>query len=187
MLHIFIPECVCVSVCICICMTWLLLNEASVPSLSLVLLIDSGPCNYCELANIQPILIKVKSDPFDLGNSRYWTQMYFYSTAPEQKLHFVLNHQGWVWNTGLLWNRLESNSKCILLISPSMLCVLCHRQTPIQLHEKKKKKKSGPFLFAPFSSCLGLCYRAPLDPELTHCLNALSERVLSSFPVSVQD
>lgn len=31
-----------------------------------------------------------------------------------------------------------------------------------------------------FCSCLGLHNRAALDPELTHCLNALSERVLFS-------
>lgn len=99
--------------------------------------------------------------------------------------HIGFLNQTWnALNLRLLWNRLQSNSVCILLISLSRLCVLCRGQTPIQLHEEKK---SSPFLFAPLSSWLGLCYRAALDPELTHCLNALSDRALSSFPVSVQD
>lgn len=49
------------------------------------------------------------------------------------------------------------------------------------------KKKLGPFLSAPLSSWLGLCYRAALYPELSQCLKALSERPLSFFPASIQD
>lgn len=53
-----IYSCVCVSVCIC--MPWLFLNEASVPLSHPYLLSDARPYNYCELAHMQPILIKVK-------------------------------------------------------------------------------------------------------------------------------
>lgn len=75
--------------------------------------------------------------------------------------------------------RFESTTVCIFLIS---VCAL-----PWTPRYSYRRKKSSPFFFAPLSSCLGVCYIAALDPELTHCLNALSERVLSSFPVSVQD
>lgn len=52
---------------------------------------------------------------------------------------------------------------------------------------RKKKTSTPSFLFAPLNSWLGLCGRAALDPELTHCLSVRSESALSSFPVSVQD
>lgn len=40
-------------------------------------------------------------------------------------------------NLRLLWNRHQSYSVCILLISLSRLCLLCHGQSPIQLGKKK--------------------------------------------------
>lgn len=38
-------------------LSWLFLNEASVPSVLSRFLSDAGLYNYCELAHIQPILI----------------------------------------------------------------------------------------------------------------------------------
>lgn len=77
----------------------------------------------------------------------------------------------------------EQTSVCICAhFSKQALCAL-----PWTDPHTAPQKESSLFLFAPLSSWLGLCYRAALDPELTHCLNAASDRALSSFPVSVQD
>lgn len=64
--------------------------------------------------------------------------------------------------------------------SKHTLCVLLWTGVHTTILKKKRKKNRGLSSLPLFCSCLGLHNRAALDPELTHCLNALSERVLFS-------
>lgn len=80
---------------------------------------------------------------------------------------------------------IEFMSNYILLISLGMLCMLYYAidRPPYSSIKQNQALSSLPLSV----QCLGLCYRAALDPEATHCFNALTKRVLSSFPVCVQD
>lgn len=79
--------------------------------------------------------------------------VYFYLTGSKTRTTFSDHDHGDIeflnpilkaLNLRLLWYRfILILSVCIGIISPSTLCVLCHAQTPIQLHEGKKKRNQA--------------------------------------------
>lgn len=114
------------------------------PSLIPLLPSDTGPYNYWDRAHIQPI-VKV-NEWFSLKSDTLLDRLRDNSNI------FLLNHRGHIgflnqtWsalNRSFLWNRLQSNSVSYLLVSLSRLCVLCLGQTPLQLHQNKKKSVSS--------------------------------------------